>query len=307
MALPKFNEMYVPTLKILSERGEDISTQSMRLFLKEHYRISDEDYAETSSKGNNIFYGRLSWCLSDLFRSGLVIKPKQGIYRISALGKEKLSSPDSVEQYILETVRNLDAQRIAKNNSKPKSTHKNTEEEKNSPSETMEQAYQEIKEVRKQEILELILQKKPGQFERLTLDLLKTMGYGGTIQDAHKQTPLSNDGGIDGIIKEDILGLGYIYIQAKRYALDRKVDRPEVQQFIGAISSAQSNKGVFITTSDFTQGAYECVKDKSIVLINGDRLSEYIYEYGLGMQSEAIYEIKKIDQDFWGDYLDEEK
>lgn len=306
MALPKFNEMYVPTLKILSERGEDISTQSMRLFLKEHYRISDEDYAETSSKGNNIFYGRLSWCLSDLFRSGLVIKPKQSVYRISDLGKEKLSSPDSVEKYILKTVRNLDAQRIAKNNSKPKSTHKNTEED-NSPSEIMEQAYQEIKEVRKQEILEMILQKKPGQFERLTLDLLKAMGYGGTIQDAHRQTSLSNDGGIDGIIKEDILGLGYIYIQAKRYALDRKVDRPEVQQFIGAISSAQSNKGVFITTSDFTQGAYECVKDKSIVLINGDRLSEYIYEYGLGMQSEAIYEIKKIDQDFWGNYLDEEK
>ncbi len=306
MALPKFNEMYVPTLKILSERGEDISTQSMRLFLKEHYRISDEDYAETSSKGNNIFYGRLSWCLSDLFRSGLVIKPKQSVYRISDLGKEKLSSPNSVGKYIFETVRNLDAQRIAKNNSKPKSTHKNTEE-KNSPSEAIEQAYQEIKEVRKQEILELILQKKPGQFERLTLDLLKAMGYGGTIQDAHKQTPLSNDGGIDGIIKEDILGLGYIYIQAKRYALDRKVDRPEVQQFIGAISSAQSNKGVFITTADFTQGAYECVKDKSIVLINGDRLSEYIYEYGLGMQSEAIYEIKKIDQDFWGNYLDEEK
>ncbi|MDO4707098.1 MAG: restriction endonuclease [Porphyromonadaceae bacterium] len=311
MALPKFNEMYIPSLQILADRGEDVSTQNMRLLLKEYYSLSDEEYAESSSKGNNIFYGRVSWCLSDLFRSGLLEKPKQGIYRISDLGREKLSLPRSIEQYVLDTVRNLDAQKSHKNKEKNKIIiSKALKDDNNTPADIIDQAYQEIKDMRKQEVLSIILQKKPGEFERLTLVLLKAMGYGGSIEGAHKQTKLSNDGGIDGIIKEDVLGLGHIYIQAKRYALDINVGKPAIQQFVGAISAAQSNKGIFITTSDFTQEAYQYVNkltDKNIALINGDQLAEYIYEYGLGMQSESVYEIKKLDQDFWANYLDEDK
>ncbi|KGO01071.1 restriction endonuclease [Porphyromonas sp. COT-290 OH3588] len=309
MALPKCKDLYLTSLEILNEK-DDVSTQNMSLFLKERHNILDEEYIQTSSKGNNVFYGRVAWCLSRLFRSKLVEKPKQGIYRISDLGRKKLKEEGSIEGYISEQTHSVASQSSHNEENMDMMNAEPLKDNGASPTDTIDEAYQEMKEMRKQEILDVILQKKPGEFERLTLSLLKTMGYGGAIQDAHKQTQPSNDGGIDGIIKEDVLGLGHIYIQAKRHARSTSVGRQDIQQFVGAISTAQSNKGIFITTSDFTAGAYKYVNkltDKNIVLINGDRLSEYIYEYGLGMQSEAIYEIKKLDQDFWANYLDEDK
>lgn len=129
------------------------------------------------------------------------------------------------------------------------------------------------------------------------------MGYGGEVKDSGQATPLSKDGGIDGIIKEDILGFGRIYIQAKRYARDRAVERDEVQKFVGALAVVQSNKGVFITTSYFSKGAIDYVKSlnnaATIVLIDGNQLAEYIYDFGVGMQLEQTIKVKKLDQDFW--------
>ncbi|MCH5306151.1 MAG: restriction endonuclease [Rikenella sp.] len=129
------------------------------------------------------------------------------------------------------------------------------------------------------------------------------MGYGGEVKDSGQVTPLSKDGGIDGIIKEDILGFGRIYIQAKRYARDRAVERDEVQKFVGALAVVQSNKGVFITTSYFSKGAIDYVKSlnnaATIVLIDGNQLAEYIYDFGVGMQLEQTIKVKKLDQDFW--------
>lgn len=301
MALPKFHEMYVPSLQLLERAGRELTVQEIKQLLREWYNIADEDYIKTSEKGNNIFSGRISWCLSGLYRSGLVEKPKLGFYRITGLGHQKLHAPDSVTKFVKDETDRLYQEKTIDKVFEQKSND-------DSPNDTMDKVYQEIKEHKKQEILSMVLQKKPSEFERLTLALLKAMGYGGAVQNAHKQTKLSHDGGIDGIIKEDILGLGHIYIQAKRYTEGNNVGRTEIQQFVGAISTAQSNKGIFITTSDFSQGAYDYANkltDKSIVLINGDQLTEYMYEYGLGVQCETIYEIKKIDQDFWSNYIDE--
>lgn len=134
------------------------------------------------------------------------------------------------------------------------------------------------------------------------------MGYGGEIKDAGEITKITNDGSIDGIIKEDVLGLGRIHIQAKRYKLDLPVSREEVQKFVGALAVAQSNKGVFITTSYFSKGAIEYARKlngtNNIVLIYGKKLAKYIYNFGLGMQTEQIIEIKKLDTDFWDSMQD---
>lgn len=139
--------------------------------------------------------------------------------------------------------------------------------------------------------------------------LLQKMGYGGEIKDSGLVTSPTNDGGIDGIIKEDILGLGRIYIQAKRYQMKSSIGRDEIQKFVGALAVVQSNKGVFITTSYFTKGAIEYAESlngtTSLVLINGKQLAEYIYDFGLGMQVEQTIEIKKLDTDFWDSMKDE--
>ena len=141
--------------------------------------------------------------------------------------------------------------------------------------------------------------------------LLQKMGYGGEIKDSGFVTKASNDEGIDGIIKEDVLGLGRIHIQAKRYKVDSSIGREDIQKFVGALAGAQSNKGVFITTSHFSKGAIDYVKGlnntTTIVLIDGDELAEYIYDYGLGMQVESVVEIKKLDTDFWDMMIDEQQ
>lgn len=171
------------------------------------------------------------------------------------------------------------------------------------PEEALYESYQGIKKSVYREILDIILSKTPREFEKLVVILLQKMGYGGEVQDSGLVTQYSNDKGIDGVIKEDILGFGRIYIQAKRYIIDNNVPREDIQKFVGALAVAQSEKGVFITTSDFTKGAYEYVQSLNsstkTVLINGVKLAEYIYEYNLGMQIEKVIEIKKLDSDFW--------
>lgn len=151
--------------------------------------------------------------------------------------------------------------------------------------------------------------KHPREFEKLVVKLLQKMGYGGEISDSGQVTKYTNDKGIDGIIKEDILGFGRINIQAKRYDPDIKVQRDEVQKFVGALAVAQSDKGVFITTSDFSKNAYEYASSLTsttkIILINGEKLAEFIYDYSLGMQTEKTIEIKKLDSDFWDLMLDD--
>lgn len=160
------------------------------------------------------------------------------------------------------------------------------------------------------EIIDTILSKDPYEFERLVVMLLKSMGYGGLVKDSEMITKKSNDGGIDGIIKEDVLGLGRIHIQAKRYKRDSVIGREAIQNFVGALAVAQSNKGVFITTSSFSKHAVEYANNlngsTTLVLIDGDQLAEHIYDYGLGMQTEQIIVIKRLDTDFW-DQLKEAK
>ncbi|MDQ1264393.1 MAG: restriction system protein, partial [Campylobacterota bacterium] len=177
------------------------------------------------------------------------------------------------------------------------------------PSETIDISFKKIKNKIYNDILDTIISKTPREFEKLVVALLQKMGYGGEIQNSGEVTQYSNDNGIDGIIKEDVLGFGRIYIQAKRYKREIKIGREDLNKFVGALAVAQSNKGVFITTSNFNKNAIEYASklnnNTTLVLIDGEQLAKYIYDYSLGMQTEQIIEIKKLDSDFWDSMEDD--
>jgi restriction system protein len=308
MALPKYYELQFPILKLIGD-GEVWKSSDLEKPLGKQFKLNDEDYEIMYSSGNGpVFFDRISWALSYLNMAGLVSKPKRGYYQINEAGKKILQKPDSFRDFINEKV-------IKRNSNKSKlSVNKEQVEEESvsfnetTPEETLYESFQGIKKSIFREIIDTILSKTPREFEKLVVLLLQKMGYGGEVKDSGIVTQHSNDKGIDGVIKEDILGFGRIYIQAKRYAIDNNVSREDVQKFVGALAVAQSEKGVFITTSDFTKGAYEYVQSLNsttkIVLINGEQLAQYIYDYNLGMQIEHVIEIKKMDSDFWDSMQD---
>lgn len=170
------------------------------------------------------------------------------------------------------------------------------------PQEILENAYQNIRRTLAQEILAKIKASPPAFFERLVVELLVKMGYGGSLKDAGKATRLTNDEGIDGIIKEDKLGLDFIYIQAKRWD-NQAVGRPDIQSFVGALDGQRATKGIFITTSRFADTATEYVKtiSKKVILIDGEQLAAYMIDYGLGVSTVTTYDLKKIDNDYFGE------
>ena len=308
--IPKYNEIEIPALKEL-QTGNVMRAKDLREPLAKYFQLTEEELLTRLPSGNGgIFTSRLSWALSYLFIAGLVEKPQKGSYKISERGLAMLSSckEDKIKMFIKETV-------LAKSLKNPSEMKHNSnlsaeiEEEERTPEEELQDSYDRIKKNIQSQILATILSKHPQEFERLVVKLLQTLGYGGEVKNSGIVTKLSNDGGIDGFIKEDILGFNHISIQAKRYALDNKVNRNEVQSFVGAVAGTPSKKGVFITTSDYSKGAIDFVESlngtPTIILINGQQLTEYIYDYGFGLQTEKVLKVMKMDMDFW-DAMDNE-
>ena len=315
MNLPTYKDIMVPALELLAAadviRKRDFTAPlAERLGLQAEARL-----AEYTSGNGNIFEDRASWALSYLSLSGLVEKPKRGFYRISPVGRDLLQHPERVELYVAEKVATRERERRAEQAAaEPAGTSRRAAgvdapgTAAQTPLEELVIASGEIRDAVAQEILDTILSKTPDAFERLVLELLSRLGYGGEIHDAAEQTARSRDGGIDGVIRQDYLGLGRIHVQAKRYAADHAISRPDVQGFIGAVLSARGNKGVFITTSRFTADAIDCARNlstASIVLIDGARLSRLVYDHGLGMQVEQRIELKKLDSEYWDAFPDD--
>lgn len=308
MAIPKHDEIRVPAMQLLLKN----ETMRLRDFiepLSTHFKLSEEEINEIYPSGNgHVFYDRISWALSYLNMAGLLDKPKRGIYKINQTGINLVSTPDKVNSYIEKQLEirepNKQKKKIVGN---PISIVEITSEL--TPQERLYSSFANIRNSVYSDIIDTILIKTPVSFEKLVVMLLQKMGYGGEIENSGLVTKYSNDGGIDGIIKEDVLGFGRIHIQAKRYKTDNCIGREEIQKFVGALAVAQSNKGVFITTSYYSKGAIDYVNSlngsTTIVLIDGKQLAEYIYDYGLGMQVEQTIEIKKLDADFWDSMKDE--
>jgi len=303
MPIPKYDEIRPAALQLLA-KGGTLHSREFITPLADQFGLTEAERNEMYPSGNDlVFADRVSWALSYLNLAGLVDKPKRGYYKINETSRALLATPEKINAFI-------DAQ-IAERDSHKKKEKQTTEEKltiievssSSTPQEKLYSSFENIKKAAYKEILSTILSKSPVAFERLVVQLLQKMGYGGEIEGAAIVTSYGNDGGIDGIIKEDVLGLGRIHIQAKRYSLETSVGRPEIQRFVGALAVAQSNKGVFITTSYYSEGALAYAANlngmTSLVLVDGKKLAEYIYDYGLGMQVEQTLELKRLDADFW--------
>ena len=310
MSIPKYDEIQLPALKLLSE-GIPKKSKDLELPLAKHFNLSEDEINQLYDSGNGpVFVDRINWAMSYLNMAGLVSKPKRGIYQINVIGHEILKTPEKLQDYINKQIETRESSK----RKKEKGNLNSQEEIINvandfTPEEILYNSYKGIKESIYREIIDTILSKTPREFEKLVVQLLQKLGYGGEVKDSGQVTQFTNDKGIDGIIKEDILGFGRIYIQAKRFNRENLVGREDIQKFVGALAVEHSDKGVFITTSDFNKGAYQYVNHLSsntkIVLINGDKLAEYIYEYNLGMQTEKIIELKRLDSDYWDNMQDE--
>ncbi len=298
MSIPTHTQIRPPALQLLAKH-ETLILKEFRKLLAEQFNLTDKELSQKYNSGKGLMFDhRVSWALSGLKRAGLVLTPARGTYQISNQGKTMLgATQDEIKKYINE--------KLAK---RTQNTEENNQDvDSQTPEENLYSAFESIRESIYDDIIDTILSKSPKEFENLVMKLLQAMGYGGEIKGI--VTPHSNDGGIDGIIKEDVLGLGHIHIQAKRYAKDNKISREEIQKFVGALASVQSSKGVFITTSSYKDTAKEYadgLSNVTVILIDGSQLAEYIYEYSLGMKVEQTIEIKKIDSDFWG-LMDDEK
>lgn len=301
MTIPRYDEIQRPILDLLSDNIPRRS-KDMEPLLAKVFSLSEEEVEqEYDSKNAKVFIDRINWALSYLNMAGVVTKPKRGIYQINDSGRKLLTMNDEgFREYINKKIETRE---------QPKKTPKSSPVVQGTvvsadatPEESLYESFQGIRQSVYREILDTILSKSPREFEKLVVMLLQKMGYGDKIDDSGLVTQYVNDKGIDGIVKEDVLGFGRIHIQAKRYALDHNIPREDIQKFVGALAG-QSDKGVFITTSDFTKGACEYAKtlgsQAKVVLINGQKLAEYIYDYNVGMQTEKIIEIKKLDGDFW--------
>lgn len=311
--IPQFDEIRIQALKILST-GAVMRAKELRIPLGKYFHLTDEEMNAWYPSGNSeIFLDRISWALSYLFIAGLVEKPKRGDYKITDKGLTMLSSctDEQINEYVKTTVNAKSPKKNTKIKDENSITTNTNIDNELTPQESLDNSYNNIKQSIQSEILATILSKKPQEFERLVVKLLQAMGYGGEVKNSGFVTKLSNDGGIDGIIKEDILGFNHISIQAKRYALDNNVGRNEVQSFVGAVAGTSSKKGVFITTSDFTKGAIDYVDSlngsPTIILINGHQLTEFIYDCGLGLQTEKIFKVMKMDMDYWDSMDDDNK
>jgi len=304
MTIPRYDELFVSILDFLKDQSER-KPKELEIPLADELGLAEEDVSKLYESGNGpIFYDRICWSLSYLRMAGLVEKPKRGIYKISKNGLSILTTPEKIKNYVKETLIERD-----KKKKKEKSVELETNEDSDlTPQEKLYESYENIRLSAYEDILDTIISKSAKEFEHLVVTLLERMGYGGKVKNAGKVTQYTNDGGIDGVIKEDVLGLGRIHIQAKKYDRKNTVGREEIQKFVGALAVAQSNKGVFITTSSYRKSAIDYAASlhgiTTLVLIDGQKLAQYVYDYSLGMHTEQLIEIKKMDSDFWDSMQD---
>ncbi len=290
--IPKFHETFVPILNVLSN-GETIQSRELiNKVIELHYsNLSSEQLSEKTKSGEILINNRIAWGKSYLKKGGYISFPERGYVKITEKGlkeKNELTLGNAIDDTGIISF-------YADENSKTKLDKVELKEIVNSsPQDLIDKGFSQIEVEVKNELLEKLKQIDPYYFEKVILILLKKMGYGEFIE-----TSKSGDGGIDGIINEDKLGLDKIYIQAKRFN-ENKVREKDIRNFIGAMSG-DTNKGVFVTTSIFDSGAIEKAKNAhhKIILIDGEKLVHLMHEYNVGVQIKAIYEVKQLDEDFF--------
>ena len=292
MAVPKYYEMYYSFLQSLSD-GEEHPYSDVKKKVIEDFKLTDIELAELLPSGKQpVFSNRIGWCRTYLKKAGLIESPTKAHFMITKSGREVLKSGKKITNEVLREfpsfVKFIDGDtKKVKDTAEEKDSLNNDE----TPQETLERVYGELNNVLKDELLTRIHEKSPDFFEKMVVELMEKMGYGrGQI------TQKSRDEGIDGMVYQDKLGFDVIYIQAKRYDLEKTVGRPELQKFGGAIPEKNA-KGLFVTTGRFSPDAQKYANDRHIILIDGQHLAELMIEYDFGVSTEYTYRIKRIDMD----------
>ena len=306
MPVPDFQSFMLPLLKLAADHEEHTKSDASDA-LAQHFNIIDADRKEMLPSGRQTrFDNRIAWAIVYLKKAKFLESTRRGRFKITDRGFEILkSNPPRIDvKYLM-----LHGDAEFKEFHQPSRRNGNQSEDQGNsdtdadvvrtPREIMEAGYQEIRRDLSQELLTRVKRCQPQFFEQLVVDLLVAMGYGGSLKDAGEAVGHSGDGGVDGIIKEDKLGLEAIYLQAKRW--ENTVGRPVVQAFAGSLDGYRAKKGVLITTSQFSPEAKDYVSriEKRIVLIDGDELAKLMIDYGIGVANDATYEIKRLDSDYF--------
>jgi len=307
MTVPDYQLLMLPLLRLLGD-GEEHATDQYIQSLAAHFELSVKDQRDMLPSGRqSTLRNRASWAATYMSKAGLLERTARSRIRITDRGlKVLVASPAFIN---IEFLRQFPEfvefrQRGPRQDLTATTATLNLEtletSESLSPDEMLESSYQRLRESLAQDVLERVKAAPPAFFEQLVIDLLVAMGYGGSRSDAGQAIGGSGDGGIDGIIKEDRLGLDFVYLQAKRW--EGTVSRPIIQGFAGSLEGQRARKGVFITTSRFSRDAEDYVKriEKRIVLIDGEQLAQYMLDFGIGVTEVASYKVQRVDLDYFG-------
>ena len=295
MAIPDIPSIMLPLLQLAGD-NDTLRFRDAVDLMADRLRLTETERREVMRDGQTRLYYRVSFARGRLKKAGLLEDPRRGQFRITELGRRFLrSNPSRVD---LRSLRRFDESRDG-----PHDGTSDTDDEAPTvtPEEALQDAYETLRQSLAADLLDQVKKASPAFFESLVVDVLVRMGYGGSRKDAGEAIGQAGDEGIDGIIKEDRLGLDIIYIQAKRW--ESTVGRPEVQRFAGALQGRRARKGVFMTTSTFSREAldYPGQIDTKVILIGGQRLAELMIDHGVGVRTDATYELKRIDADYFPD------
>ena len=301
MAIPDFQTCMRPLLEFASD-GQAHSLAEATTWLVKHFDLTQEELSEFLPSGSQpVFINRVGWAKSYLKKASMLSYPARARFKIESRGLEALKSgPERINLAYLRSFPDFEQYFSAYTS---KSSHAGIQTDASAeeldPKESIEKAVKALRETLAEDILRELKGSEPSAFERIVVDVLLAMGYGGNRFEAGKALGKSGDEGVDGVIKEDQLGLDSIYIQAKRW--EGVVGRPEVQRFFGALAGQKAGKGIFITTSDFSKEANDYVRhiDKRIVLIDGKTLAQLMIDHGVGVTTVSTYLVQRIDQEFF--------
>ena len=305
MAIPDFQAVMLPLLKVAAD-GAQHHIQDATNALADQFGLTEEERKELLPSGvDRVFRNRIGWARTYLKKAGLIEYPKRGYFRVTERGQEILAQNlQKVDVAFLKRYPEFVEFHAAKKSVTDSGATEPEDSEISSatPEEALASGYLKLRKQIESDLLVRIKACAPDFFERLVVTLLTTMGYGGSLADAGRAIGKTGDGGVDGVIKEDKLGLDVLYIQAKRWD-NTTVGSPEIQKFVGALHGRKARKGIFMTTSTFSKAAVEYAAglETKVILIDGARLTELMFDHGVGVAAVNSYAVKRIDSDFFSE------
>ena len=298
MAIPDYQTIMLPLLKFASDEKEHSIHEAISV-LANQFNLTPGERKELLPSGQQeVFVNRVGWARTYMKKAGLIESPKRGSFIITERGKKVLASnPLRIDNQLLTNFEEF--KEFRKRKKRHDEETEGAEPQEKTPEEAFETAYENLRVELANDLLDYLKKSDPALFEKIVIEVLVKMGYGGSLRDAGRAIGKTGDEGIDGIIKEDRLGLDIIYVQAKRW--EGTVGRPEIQKFAGALQGQRAKKGIFITTSSFSKDAIEFASkiESKIILIDGEQIADYMIDFNVGVTTTSKYELKKLDSDYF--------